>query len=78
MKHPEKFVVLEHLTLPDKGMRFWTLNTKNNTHSIDGELWYKEILFTDDKLEAIEEARKCGKFPSSEELDEYYKTHPNE
>lgn len=37
----KKFVVLENIET--KG-RFWTINTENNTHSLNGELWYKEIL----------------------------------
>ena len=28
-----KYVVLEHLELPDKGLRFWTINSNNNTYS---------------------------------------------
>lgn len=47
------FVVLEHLTLPDRGRKFWTTNKANNTHSSKGELWYREIHFTDNADEAI-------------------------
>jgi len=50
-KRNYKFVVLENI---ETKSRFWTMNTKNNTHSINGELWYKEIAFTDDPQEAIE------------------------
>lgn len=49
----EKYVVLEHLTLPDKGLRFWTTNGENNTKLSTGEIVYKEIYFTDDKIQAI-------------------------
>lgn len=51
--HTKKYVVLEHLSLTHKGKRFWTDNTKNNTLSADGELWYREVLFTNDTEEAI-------------------------
>ena len=78
MEHNKQFVVLEHLTMPHRGLRFWTRNSDNNTHSFNGELWYKEILFTDDRFEAIKESAKCGKLPDFNELEEYYKTHPNE
>ena len=50
----KKYVVLENIET--KG-RFWTINTENNTHSINGELWYKEVAFTDDTEEAI---KLCG------------------
>lgn len=75
---PEKYVVLEHLTLPDKGLRFWTTNTENNTHGMNGELWYKEILFTDSEEEAIECAKKFSNLASLDELDEYYRKSAEE
>lgn len=70
----KEFVVLEHLLLPDRGKRFWTTNSNNNTHSTDGELWYKEILFTDSTEEAINESSKCNvdALPTFNELSEYY------
>jgi len=46
----KNFVILENITTK---ARFWTFNKKNNTHSINGELWYKEIAFTDSSEEAI-------------------------
>jgi len=74
MKRPEKYVVLEHLTLPDRGFRFWSMNTEDNTHSAWGDLWYKEILFTDDEEEAIKESRKTGEgIATSYELEMYWK-----
>lgn len=60
MKNPEKYVVLEHLTLPDRGFRFWTTNSKNNTRSAEGDLWYKEVLFTNSDEEAIAESRRTN------------------
>lgn len=53
----KKYVVLEHLCPPHQGQRFWSTNSHNNTHSVEGELWYKEIFFTDSEKEAI---NKCG------------------
>lgn len=41
----KKYVVLETLVGPSQGGRFFSLNSDNNTHSAEGELWYKEIAF---------------------------------
>jgi hypothetical protein len=53
----KKYVVLEHLTYPHKGQRFWSTNTDNNVALYTGEIVYKEIFFTDSEREAI---NKCG------------------
>lgn len=73
MKSDKKYVVLEHLTLPDRGFRFFTANTEDNTHGRNGELWYKEVLFTDSTKEAQEACRSLGEVPSMHELEEYYR-----
>jgi hypothetical protein len=70
--HPEKYVVLEHIRMPDRGFRFWSTNTEDNTHGHNGELWYKEILFTNDEKEAIEATREHGNIPNSSEIYSYY------
>ena len=70
---PEKYVVLEHLTLPDRGLRFWSHNTENNTHGYNGELWYKEVLFTDSEDEAIAVSRISNNLPTYNELSEYWR-----
>jgi hypothetical protein len=69
----KKYVVLEHLNLPNKGFRFWSTNSDNNTHSANGELWYKEIAFTDDTEEAIKLSRDTGTIPTMGELEKYYR-----
>lgn len=56
----KKYVVLEHLTMPDRGFRFWTTNSGNNAYSNKGELWYKEVLFTDDSEEAMAESQRTN------------------
>lgn len=61
MDKNKKYVVLENLNLPDRGFRFWSTNSENNTHSAKGELWYKEIMFTDDTEEAIRESQKTNR-----------------
>jgi hypothetical protein len=70
----KKYVVLEHLQLPNRGFRFWTTNTENNTHSFKGDLWYKEVLFTDSTEEAIAMSRiaNVDQIPSMWELEEHY------
>lgn len=71
----KKYVVLEHLTLPDRGFRFWTSNSENNTHGSNGELWYEEVLFTDSKEEAISVSRNINvdALPKYWELLKYHK-----
>lgn len=52
-----KFVVLEHLFLPDKGLRFFTSNIddgKDPTKLNDGRKAYKVI----DYVESVEDAQK--------------------
>ena len=77
MKSNKKYVVLEHLTLPDRGFKFWTTNTENNTHGQNGELWYKEVLFTDSETEAITESQNTNMSADAgvQELNEYYKNN---
>ena len=74
MNTDKKYVVLEHLLLPDRGFRFWTMNHEDNTHLLDGTLAYKEITFTDDENTAILEARAVNPLtvPSLHDLEEYY------
>ena len=72
MKSDKKYVVLEHINLPDRGLRFWSMNTEDNTHSAWGDLWYKEILFTDKEEEAIAASQIIGELPTMHELEEYY------
>jgi hypothetical protein len=49
----KKYVVLETLIGPSKGVWFWSTNSSDNTHSALGVLWYKEIAFTDNSDDAI-------------------------
>ena len=69
----KKYVVLEHLLLPDRGLRFFTLNKEDNTHGYNGELWYKEVYFTDDVEDAQLECRHANwdTFATFDELVEY-------
>jgi hypothetical protein len=85
MDDTKEYVVLEHLMLPDRGFRFFTMNCRrkgkdpenpkeNNTHGYTGELWYKEVGFAD----TIEEAQSMlspsrDQIPTWDELYEYYR-----
>lgn len=75
MESKKKYVVLENLTLPNRGFRFWSTNSENNTHSSKGELWYKEVLFTDDREEAIRISLQAsrGAMATFSELEQYYR-----
>lgn len=75
METKKKYVVLEHLLLPNRGFRFWTMNTDNNTKLLDGTIAYKEILFTNDDKEAIKVSQDFDKnlLPSMKELEDHYK-----
>ena len=65
----QKNVVLEHLTGRDRGFRFWSTNTNDNTTSRDENgvkiTAYKEVWFTDSDDEAI---AKCQEFHSRNEM----------
>lgn len=75
----KKYVVLEHLLLPNRGFRFWSTNSENPTTLIDGIVAYKVILCTDHEEEAISVSQKSNgqAIASFKELSEYYKNNPN-
>ena len=64
MSEKKKYIVLEHIKMPQKD---------NNTRSLEGEVWYKEILLTDDQDEAIRESQIRGEIATQSELLEYLK-----
>lgn len=69
----KEYVVLEHLMLPDRGLRFCSTPSDNNTHGFNGELWYKEVGFTDTHEEALQLIRQGpGPTATMQELDEHY------
>ena len=75
MDTEKKYVVLEHLLLPDRGFRFWTKNTDDNEHLHDGTLAYKEILFTNEENAAILASGEINMqtIPNLHELEEFYR-----
>jgi hypothetical protein len=68
-------VVLEHLTLPDRGFRFWTTNTDNNTKIYTGEIVYTPIFYTSNDEDAIHYSKgyTASKIASIRELEKYHK-----
>lgn len=71
-----KFVVLRHLTMPHKGMCFFTANTATgrDCYSIGGDLWYEIVDFADTVEEAQRStAKHYGGCPSQKEFIEYTK-----
>ena len=52
----KKYVVLEHLRSPDRGLRFWSLNGPEPEKSKSGEVAYKVVLETNDPSEALKAA----------------------
>ena len=56
----KKYVVLEHLLLPDRGFRFWSTNGPEPEKLRDGRTAYKKVLETDDPEEAKEVASQSG------------------
>jgi len=76
----KKYVVLEHLLLPDRGKRFWSTNTDNNCYINDGREAYKEVHFTDNTEDAIRVSQKWNfeALPSYSELLEYWENNSDE
>lgn len=76
-----KYVVLEHLTMPQRGFRFWSSNAGVclNTHGTEDSPWYKEVLFTDSEREATELSSRNNKsvMPTLYDLEKYYANHPH-
>lgn len=54
----KKYVVLEHLTLPHRGFRFWCLNSEDADTIYNGMVAYRVIKYTDSTDEAIVESRR--------------------
>lgn len=79
MKDRPENVVLEHLTMPDRGFRFITTHSKIETEDDivrghTGEVWYKIIGFYD----TIEEAQRhtapnSSAIPTTQEIEEHIK-----
>jgi hypothetical protein len=65
-----KYIILEHKTMPNRGFRFWSINSGEiNTE------WYKVIGYTDDTEEAIKISRKPNYniLPTIQELEDYWR-----
>lgn len=73
----KKYVVLEHLLLPDKGFRFWSQNSDDCSKLYNGTIAYKPVFWTDNTDIAIHESRRTGILATSYELEKYYEVYYN-
>lgn len=74
----KKYVILRHLTLPDKGFCFFTTNTgdKDIEYGSNGEQWYEIVGYADTVEEAqILCATKRGIRATFNELLDYYRSN---
>jgi hypothetical protein len=75
----KQYVVLRHLTMPDKGKCFFTTNNPDEPEeekglSAKGERWYEVIGYADTVQEAQDMcATNYGGLPSMKEFDDYAK-----
>jgi hypothetical protein len=77
MEKNKKYVILRHLTMPDKGKCFFTTNDPNEPEeekglSFEGERWYEVVGYSN----TIPGAQKMcdenyGGLPRQEEFDEW-------
>ena len=70
----KNFVVLEHRMMPDKGLRFYTMNSREDRDPerlIDGRLAYKVVEYVDTSEDA--QLLIDGQtYPTGYEIDAYY------
>ena len=72
-----EYIILRHLTMPDKGKCFFTSYRSENTdhdytHGNTGELWYEIIGYAITVLEAQELCdSNYGGLPTMQEFDEW-------
>ena len=80
MNTDKKYVVLEHLLMPDRGFRFWCINSDDNTHLLDGRLAYKEVLFTNEENAAILASGQINldTIPNLHDFEEFYRQKQEE
>ena len=71
---PSKFVVVQHLTMPDRGICFFTRNSKlgRDGYGNTGELWYKNVAFASTVPIAQAMVREHTTYPTSREVYEYF------
>lgn len=75
----KKYVVLEHLLLPDRGLRFWSMNRDYPERLSDGRKAYKIVFETDSDEEAVNISQATsGNTASQYELIEFYRNEHNE
>lgn len=70
----KQFVIQQHLTMPDKGICFFTMNTQEgrDCYSTKRELWYKNVAYADTIEEAQALVAKHTEYPSTTEMYNHY------
>ncbi len=75
-----EYVVLRHLTMPDKGKCFFTTNSEmgRDCHGHTGELWYEIVAYAD----SVKEAQTLcsfhyGGLPSMKEFEDHAREEIN-
>lgn len=71
----KKYVVLEHLMMPDKGLRFYTMNSskdRDRERLLDGRRAYKIVGYADTSEEA-QSIISDQTYPTGYEMDKYFK-----
>ncbi len=71
---PSKFVVVQHLTMPDRGICFFTTNSERgrDCYGNTGELWDKNVAFADNVQEAQVLIDKLTTYPTSAEVYKHF------
>ena len=70
----KKFVILEHLCLPDRGFRFFCTNSEtDHTRIMSGEVAYKVVGYSDTVEDAQSMIRHNFQSATSSELELYYR-----
>lgn len=70
----KKYVILEHLCLPDRGFRFFTTNSESDpTRIMSGEIAYKVVGYSDTIEGSQSMIRHNFQSASSNELELYYR-----
>jgi len=71
----KEYVVVKHLTMPDKGICFFTSNSELGRDCTDlhGNVVYENVAFADTVEEAQSYVRQLSTYPTMREMEEHYK-----
>ena len=71
----EEYVVLQHRTMPDKGICFFTTNTNDPKveYGYNGSHWYNIVGYADTVEQAQSMCRRHSVYPTTQEIEEHVK-----